>query len=183
VYVRGLLDLVDIYVRPGSLPVPRGDSETVVPANERKVVFGGIEGILQFHSSSFLPALEKAALPLLNQTPDQQEDVSQRVAIEIAEVFKQYHPFMRQYSAYINNFDYALLRLRGWTGSGDRPSQTAIGSVASSDPNANISAGAASAGLGIASAANTMSRSGTAAGTVLSVAQRKRLKSFLKVSS
>jgi hypothetical protein len=181
-YVRGLQDLVSIYVRPASQPISKGDMETVIPANERKIVFGGVEGILQFHSQSFLPALEKAAEPLLRSKQALNGDSSQRLAIHIANVFKQYHPFMRQYSAYINNFDYALMRLESWTGAAHQGSSQAESNSGHHADATSLTAGAITAGLGIASG-GPLGKSGNAPSHAgLTVAQRKRIKSFLKVS-
>ena len=53
-YVKGLQELVDIYIRPASATVNVlsgvGQSkDTVVPSQERKIVFGGIEALFVFH--------------------------------------------------------------------------------------------------------------------------------------
>jgi hypothetical protein len=173
---------VEIYVKPASQPISKGDSETVVPANERKIVFGGLEGILQFHRQSFLPALEKAAGLISGMTPACNETSSQDTAMHVANVFKLYHPFMRQYSSYINNFDYALMRLRTWS---DKTSQGGFSSASPPVPHETvptISAGALTAGLGIG-AANGAQSSRTNATAGLTVAQKKRIRSFLKVST
>lgn len=184
--------MVSIYVRPASQPLSKNDSETVIPANERKIVFGGVEGILQFHAQSFLPALEKAADVLLRSKSSLSGESSQRLAINIANVFKQYHPFMRQYSAYINNFDYALMRLERWTrniekAGPNQASSQADGTTSILDiTGPSLTAGAISAGLGIASLGSNglAGKSGHPAGLAgLTVPQRKRIRSFLKVSA
>lgn len=159
-YVQGLRELVDIYVRPASLLV-KGSNETVIPQTERKIVFGGIEGILQFHEVSFLPTLETAAKDLLRNGNDATGERSKRVAREIGEAFQTYHPFMRQYSTYINNFDFALSRLASWAVIHDKfTSGTAAGGV----------------GLGVSTV-------GEANNSQLTPAQRKRVKHFMKVSA
>ena len=68
-YVKGLQELVDIYIKPASATVNVlsgvGQSkDTVVPVQERKIVFGGLEALFYFHRESFLPALERAASAL-----------------------------------------------------------------------------------------------------------------------
>jgi hypothetical protein len=77
-YVKGLQELVDIYIKPGSMPVNilsgvSSNKETVVPTSESKIVFGGIEALFSFHSESFLPLLEKAAAPTMQSTEEPQE--------------------------------------------------------------------------------------------------------------
>ena len=143
-------------------------------------MFGGLEGILQFHRQSFLPALEKAAGAISGTTPASKETNSQDTAMHVANVFKLYHPFMRQYSSYINNFDYALMRLRTWS------DKTSHGGFAASTPPVphetvpTISAGALTAGLGIG-AANGAQSNRTNATIGLTIAQKKRIRAFLKV--
>jgi len=190
-YVRGLEDLVSIYVRPASQSISKSDGETVIPANERKIVFGGVEGILQFHSQSFLPALEKAAESLLRSKSDLSGGTSQRLAVQIANVFQQYHPFMRQYSSYINNFDYALMRLESWKGGVEKaaannaPLQTDGATPYQDAAASSLTAGALTAGLGIASMGSTgPSGKGSNATTLsgLTIPQKKRIKTFLKVT-
>lgn len=157
-YVQGLRELVDIYVKPASLLV-KGSNESVIPHTERKIVFGGIEGILQFHEVSFLPTLETAAKDLLRNGDDASGERSKRVAREIGEAFQTYHPFMRQYSTYINNFDFALSRRASWATIHEKfASGTAAGGI----------------GLGI-------STIGDANNSQLTPAQRKRVKHFMKV--
>lgn len=77
--------------------------ETVVPAPERKVVFGGIDALFSFHNESFLPALEKAAAPLykLKQTEDADGTISLDVARAVGDIFVRHAAFMRMYSSYI----------------------------------------------------------------------------------
>jgi hypothetical protein len=109
-YVKGLQELVDIYIKPASLPISAltssSSKETVVPAPERKVVFGGIEALFTFHDKSFLPALEKAAAQLL-QPPaqvtaaDANGQLSVQVATAVANIFVSHAAFMKMYSTYI----------------------------------------------------------------------------------
>ena len=46
-YVKGLQELIDIYIKPAAAPVSALGSvgQSVVPAAERKIVFGGLEAL------------------------------------------------------------------------------------------------------------------------------------------
>lgn len=110
-YVKGLQELVDIYIKPGSMPVNilsgvGSSKETVVPMSERKIVFGGIEALFSFHNESFLPALEKAAAPMMQSTEElQQADADGQLSMEVAkavgDIFVKHAAFMKMYSSYI----------------------------------------------------------------------------------
>ena len=111
-YVKNLQDLVNIYVRPAAVPVnsignvTSSSKETVVPAAERKIVFGGLEALFTFHKESLLPALENAAAPLLSQqgaTADAESDgkLSLEVAMNVGRTFIAHAAFMKMYSSYI----------------------------------------------------------------------------------
>jgi hypothetical protein len=176
--VKGLQDLVDIYIRPSSSQAYKGEPETIIPVNERKIVFGGVEGILQFHSQSFLPALEQAASATCDPATTPSEATSQRMALLVANVFRLYHPFMRQYSAYINNFDYALLRLRSWSNKGSSTASAQLTTASSHEAPSTLSAGAITAGLGIGA---IPAKAITHTVAALTVTQKKRIASFLKV--
>ncbi|KAJ6601233.1 hypothetical protein DFH09DRAFT_900867, partial [Mycena vulgaris] len=72
-YVKGLQELVDIYIKPGAAPVNvlgGSTKDTVVPVSERKIVFGGIDALFSFHKDNFLPALEIAAAPLMKPSAE-----------------------------------------------------------------------------------------------------------------
>ena len=103
-YVKGMQELVDIYVKPASAPVTViggvSTKETVVPANERKIVFNGLESLLSFHKESFLPSLEKAYTNL-EHTTDEDGEASMNAALAVARVFVSHAAFMRMYSTYI----------------------------------------------------------------------------------
>ncbi|KAL7420805.1 hypothetical protein Q5752_004758 [Cryptotrichosporon argae] len=173
-YVRGLDELVSLYVKPASQPVhPGKGGETVVPLAERKVVFGGVESILAIHRDNFLPALEKAVAPLL--AADADDDgvdgaLSMITAHAVGEVFRTYIAYMKQYSTYINNFDNALSRMKGWTALSSplTPASSRLGSPS------------ISAGLSAAAAIGTSSVDMPHSGSYLSPSQRKRVKTFLK---
>lgn len=102
-----LQELVDIYIRPSCAPVNllgTSNKETIIPANERKIVFGGLESLLIFHRDSFLPALERASMPVLNPSksnPDNDGTLSANVAMELGRTFLSHAAFMKMYSSYI----------------------------------------------------------------------------------
>lgn len=110
-YVKGLQELVDIYIKPGTEPANLLSNvgsarDTVVPAAERKIVFGGLESLFSFHKDSFLPALESAAAPLLRTTEEvSNADVGGQLSLEVARavagMFLKHAAFMRMYSTYI----------------------------------------------------------------------------------
>ena len=110
-YVKGLHELVDIYIKPACVPVNilsgvGSSKDTVVPASERKVVFGGIEALFSFHKDSFLPALEVAAAPLMKsstelQVADADGQLSLNVVKAVGSMFLKHAAFMKMYSSYI----------------------------------------------------------------------------------
>jgi len=110
-YVKGLQELVDIYIKPSSANVNLisgvgSSKETVIPAAERKIVFGGVEALFSFHKESFLPSLEEAAAPLLRRlSPGEELDPDGKLSVEVAKAvagcFLKYAAFMRMYSTYI----------------------------------------------------------------------------------
>lgn len=110
--MKNLQELVDIYVRPAAATVnsigsvTSSNKETVIPAAERKVVFGGLDSLFSFHKDIFLPALEAAARPLLAKNgaaadADTDGKVSLDVAMAIGRTFIAQAPFMKMYSSYI----------------------------------------------------------------------------------
>ena len=102
--MKGMQELVDIYVKPASAPVTViggvSTKETVVPASERKIVFNGLESLLSFHKESFLPSLERAYTSLESAT-DKDGEASMNAALAVARVFVSHAAFMRMYSTYI----------------------------------------------------------------------------------
>ncbi|KAG1755090.1 uncharacterized protein EDB91DRAFT_1042494 [Suillus paluster] len=188
-YVKGLQELVDIYVKPSAAPVNLisgvgSGKETVIPSAERRIVFGGIEALFSFHKESFLPSLEKAAAPLLQKPPAGEEldpdgQLSVQVATAVAGCFLRYAAFMRMYSTYINNFDNSVQRIRFW--STDRP----VAGNASPGSSVTPSSSTAQLGLGIAisspSVPGVMSDPSSPSNTAnLTSGQRRRIKHFLK---
>lgn len=93
--------MVEIYVKPSEAPAVGNSKDTVIPLQERKIVFGGLSGLLQFHEATFLPKLEVAAAPILKGGEDQDGSLSMDAALGVADVFRVYNPFMRMYSTYI----------------------------------------------------------------------------------
>ncbi|KAH9946674.1 hypothetical protein B0H21DRAFT_742600 [Amylocystis lapponica] len=188
-YVKGLQELVDIYISPAATPVNvlTGVSqrqETVVPAPERKIVFGGLEALFIFHKESFLPALESASAPLLGplggpSPADADGYLSLDTANKVAQTFVSHAAFMKMYSTYINNFDNSVQRIRTWAL--DKPSTPSSGQTLSpSSSNAQL-VGLSLAMSGI-SAPSAMPENGSMNSNVatLSSSQRKRIKSYLK---
>lgn len=116
-YVQGLCELIDIYVKPAAVPINTlgnavaGTKETVVPQQERKMVFNGLDSLHSFHTQSFLPALERAAQPLVRDKQDKLAKVeadsevpaetSMDAAVAVAQVFVSHAAFMKMYSTYI----------------------------------------------------------------------------------
>lgn len=176
-YVRNLGELVTIYVRPASQPVNQSKSvvETVIPAAERKIVFGGVESILAIHRDNFLPALETVLKQLIENGDDEKGILSIDTAYSVGEVFRTYIAYMKQYSTYITNFDNALARMKTWSLSNSGSSTPAFSGKSSA---ANASVNALSAGMGAVSL--SASAVPTTSGQSMSSSQRKRVKAFLK---
>lgn len=183
-YVRGLQELVEIYIKPGSAPVnllSGSSKETVIPASERRIVFGGIDALFSFHNDNFLPALEAAISPLMNPAHDVDADgqLSLTVAKDVGNIFFKHAAFMKMYSTYINNFDNSIQRVKAWTSSRSNTngSTSPGGALSPSSSTAQL------AGLGLTMSAISApgivpDNSPSTAG--LSTSQRKRIRTFLK---
>ncbi|KAJ7456710.1 hypothetical protein FB451DRAFT_1512111 [Mycena latifolia] len=182
-YVKGLQELVDIYIKPGAAPVNvlgASSKDTVVPAPERKIVFGGIDALFSFHKDSFLPALEIAAAPLMKSSAELLEadadgQLSLTVAKAIGSMFLKHAAFMRMYSSYINNFDNAVQRVKNWTATAGPATPAQVVTPSTSQL----------AGLGLALSAISSPHVGPDGGSAtgvppLSTSQRKRLRTYLK---
>lgn len=176
-YVRNLGELIAIYVEPASKPVNQSKSvvETVVPAAERKIVFGGVESILAIHRDNFLPALENVLRQLVENGDDEKGTLSIDTAYSVGEVFRTYIAYMKQYSTYITNFDNALARMKTWSLSNSGSSTPVFSGKSSA---ANVSVNALAAGMGAVSMSAAAVQ--TASGQSMSSNQRKRVKNFLK---
>ncbi|WVR06412.1 hypothetical protein IAU60_003443 [Kwoniella sp. DSM 27419] len=177
-YVRGLGELISIYVKPAGQAVnPNKSNETVIPAAERKIVFGGIESILTIHRDNFLPALEKAVKTLLEGQDDEEGNMSAAAAHSVGEVFRTYIAYMKQYSTYINNFDNALSRMQTWSAPSSTPNTPAFSSKPST-PNVGISQSSVSVGMSVI--ANLSDTTTPTSGSQMTASQKKRVKTFLK---
>lgn len=174
-YVRSLGELVQIYVRPSSAPVKSGNSETIIPAVERKVVFGGVESILSIHKENLLPALEQAVKPLLEDADDTDGTLSIATAHQVGSVFRTYIAYMKQYSTYINNFDNALSRMQAW----DAASAPMVkgGSNVASLAALSVSGAAGSVGM-----SPSLTDGAPHSGNKMNTSQTKRVKAFLKAA-
>lgn len=107
-YVKGLQELVDIYIKPAAAPVTSlsGAGQSTVPSAERKIVFGGLEALFSFHKESFLPALERVSAPVMRSAAELAEvdpdgSLSLKVARAVANIFVSHAAFMKMYSTYI----------------------------------------------------------------------------------
>ncbi|CAE6472101.1 unnamed protein product [Rhizoctonia solani] len=173
-YVKGLQELVDIYVRPASEAAPglNVNKETTIPSAERKIVFTGVDALLQFHKQSFLPSLIGAAEVLSSAGPG--EDVSTRAAHAVANVFVSHAAFMKMYFTYINNFDNAIQRLQFWHAPPSAPTTPGTSTPASNPPS-TVGVGLSMVAMGVAGVAPDQPHTAT-----LNAGQRKRIKQFLK---
>ena len=174
-YVRGLGELVQIYVRPAAASAKAGANETVIPAAERKIVFGGVESILSIHKENLLPALEKAVKPLLDGADDTDGSLSAATAHSVGSVFRTYIAYMKQYSTYINNFDNALSRMQAW----DATSAPMVkgGSNVASLAALSVSGAAGSVGM-----SPSLTDGVPHSGSQMTTSQKKRVKAFLKAA-
>lgn len=106
-YVNGLQELVDIYIKPGAAPVNilgTSSKDTLIPVAERRVAFGAIDSLYSFHKASFLPALERAAAPLMGPNAKENDvdgSLSIQTARAVGNIFVQHAAFMKMYSTYI----------------------------------------------------------------------------------
>ncbi|KAF9651906.1 hypothetical protein BDM02DRAFT_3090128 [Thelephora ganbajun] len=182
-YVKGLQELVDIYIKPACAPVNAltgGSKETVVPAIERKIVFSGLEALFSFHKESFLPALEKAAASVMQQSElaaetDKDGAMSMNVARTVGNCFISHAAFMRMYSTYINNMDNSVHRIKYWVSERASP----VPPPSSLSPSSST---AQLVGLSLASMTGpaVITEPVTTNTAQLTSSQRKRIKSYLK---
>ncbi|KAF5368346.1 hypothetical protein D9758_002424 [Tetrapyrgos nigripes] len=182
-YVKGLLELMDIYVKPACAPVSvlggvGSSKETVIPAAELKIVFGAIDSLVSFHKASFLPSLEKAVARLMSKTAAEEDSdgqLSLSVAAAVGDIFQKHAAFMKMYSTYINNFDNAVQRVKYW--SSDRAGP---GSSPAMSPNSST-AQLASMTMTMSAVSNpNLTAEGSSGAPPLTSSQRRRIRSFLK---
>ncbi|KAF9243943.1 hypothetical protein BU15DRAFT_72053 [Melanogaster broomeanus] len=179
-YVKGLEELGDIYIKPSAAPVNLisgvgSGKESIVPASERKIVFGSVEALFSFHKESFLPALESAAAPLMEKPAagvelDADGQLSIEVTKAVAGIFLKHAAFMRMYSSYINNFDNSVQRVKHWT------TDKALSGTSSPGPGLSPSSnGTAHSAISLPSPSSDLTGLAN-----LTSSQRKRIKTFLK---
>lgn len=121
-YVKGLEELVDIYIKPGAVSgnmLSGSSKDSIVPAPERKIVFNGLDALFSFHKESFLPALELAASPVMTSSAILQEVdadgmLSLSVVNAVASMFIKHAAFMRMYSSYIKWVMFSWLGIYDW---------------------------------------------------------------------
>ncbi|KAK9763322.1 hypothetical protein K7432_010115 [Basidiobolus ranarum] len=89
-YVSSLENLVQIYLFPA-------EANKVMSPRKSKAIFSNVESILLFHRDHLLPAL-RACINEEGQC--------------IGRVFAKHNPYIKMYSVYINNYDYALSELQ-----------------------------------------------------------------------
>ncbi|OBZ78529.1 FYVE, RhoGEF and PH domain-containing protein 2 [Grifola frondosa] len=180
--IREIVETERTYVKVNVLSGVGQSKDTVVPAQERKIVFSGLEALFSFHKESFLPALERASAPLLSPKEGSKGDVdghlSSDVARDVANTFVSHAAFMKMYSTYINNFDNSVQRIRTWVS--DRSGPSSGGQTLSPS-----SSSAQLVGLGLTMAAgiaSTTSPDGPSAHNVapLSSSQKKRIRAYIK---
>ncbi|KAG7099408.1 hypothetical protein E1B28_001261 [Marasmius oreades] len=187
-FVKGLQQLIDIYVKPACANVTilsgvSSSKETVVPASERKIVFGGLDALFSFHKESFLPSLEVALKPLMVPSFEKEDadgQLSLSVANAVGDIFFKHAAFMKMYSSYINNFENAVQRVKYWTS--DRHTAPSLSPSPSMSPSSST-AHLVGLGLSMSSISNPgISGDGAAATGVpnLTSSQRKRIRSYLK---
>ena len=169
-------------------------------------MFGEVESLHRFHKNNFLPALEKAARPLLSpegQAADTESDgkLSSDVAMAVGRTFSGHVAFMKMYSTYVksvasniylcffplylcdflnSNLDNASQRVRTWRS--DRV--TTPVSQASSKPVTPSSSSAQLATMGaamsIVGSPALASDSVSSKFPTLTSGQRKRIRAYLK---
>ncbi|KIS72329.1 uncharacterized protein UMAG_00736 [Mycosarcoma maydis] len=194
-YVKGLSELVDIYVKPAMAPADGNSGVAVIPPSEHRAVFGNVEALLQFHRTVFLPSLVAMAGPVLEHDQDAPADMAPEetaaVAEKVASVFSTHAAFFKMYSSYINNCDSAQNRINAWTAppaSGTSGSLSLRGAPGYSTLH---SFGASSAPQGTAAAmyasgSNNGAMSTNAGSGIfgadggLSPSQRKKVRTFMK---
>ncbi|KIY63637.1 hypothetical protein CYLTODRAFT_381929 [Cylindrobasidium torrendii FP15055 ss-10] len=193
-YVKGMQELVDIYIKPGCAPVNLisgvgSTKETVVPAPDRKAVFSGLDSLFSFHSGSFLPALEAAAAPLMKPSADKDFDSDGKLSLEVARsvgnIFVKHAAFMKMYSTYINNFDNSVQRVKYWTSDRDRDrhpqAPTASPSPTLSPSPSTSQLSTFSMAIAGVSSPNLADQASSTAGLPnLTSGQRKRIRQYLK---
>ncbi|CAO1633875.1 unnamed protein product [Parajaminaea phylloscopi] len=185
-YLRGLQELCDIYVKPSRLADDKGGHPILSPQDHR-AIFGNVEGLLQFHSSAFLPSLKSAAAALLAAPDDDGQDendadrqLTAQVAEEVALVFIRHSGWFRMYSAYINGCDGAQSRIAAHLASSGSSSSSSSSSSAAAAAAASALRSVATVPASDASGARAHGGHGAQQLPGPSSGQRKRFKAFMK---
>ncbi|UZJ51056.1 hypothetical protein CBS101457_000376 [Exobasidium rhododendri] len=192
-YIRGLQELVDIYVLPSAgLEDGSGNGQCAIPSPERRKVFGNVEAILHFHRGAFLPALESAARSVIDVdlsmwkskvseegegAEEEFKSMSANVVEQVAVVFQRHAAYFKMYSAYVNNVDAAQTRVAHWRS--DKASGGVNNSSSSSSSNGNGN-GNGKEGATPPSLVNGMVQQSIDASNVLTMKEKKRIKLFLQ---
>lgn len=205
-YVKGLTELVDIYVKPAMAPADGNSGLPVIPPSEHRAVFGNVEALLQFHRTVFLPSLVAMASPVLDHDQDNPGEMAAQetaaVAEKVASVFSTHAAFFKMYTSYVNGCDSAQIRISNWMA--PSPTGNSVGLSLRGAPGYSAlqafgalsaqSAAAAMASYGSASSVMGMSAgSGSGSGSSsssssgmfgvegnLSPSQRKKIRTFMK---
>ncbi|CBQ68162.1 conserved hypothetical protein [Sporisorium reilianum SRZ2] len=194
-YVKGLGELVDIYVKPAMAPADGNSGVPVIPPNEHRAVFGNVEALLQFHRTVFLPSLVSMAKPVLEHNQDAPGEMAPEetaaVAEKVASVFSTHAAFFKMYTSYINNCDSAQDRISAWMATSAAGNVGGLSLRGAPGYSALQAFGALSVQQGSAAA---MHATGSASGMMsansvsglfgsdvhLSPSQRKKIKTFMK---
>ncbi len=195
-YVKGLSELVDIYVKPAMAPADGHSGVPVIPSNEHRAVFGNVEALLQFHRTVFLPSLVTVAQPVLEHNQDSPVDMAPEetaaVAEKIASVFSTHAAFFKMYTSYINSCDSAQTRTSAWMAPASVKDGGGLSLRGAPGYSALHAFGALSAQQGSAAAmyangaAGGMMGPGSSSGFFgssegsLTPSQRKKIKTFMK---
>lgn len=102
-YLEGLKELVLLYIQPAAAPLRSGANgtgrtETYISASERKAVFSVAEMIAHFHTTVFLPNLERVCLYVKAGTDfatKSDDALLRQAAIDVARVFTKHAAFLR----------------------------------------------------------------------------------------
>lgn len=195
-YVKGLSELVDIYVKPAMAPADGNSGVPVIPPSEHRAVFGNVEALLQFHRTVFLPSLVAMASPVLDHDQDAPGEMAPEetaaVAEKVASVFSTHAAFFKMYTSYINNCDSAQNRISAWMALSSAGNGGGLSLRGAPGYSALQAFGALSAQQGAAAAMYATGSSSASIGggagsgifgsesSNLSPSQRKKIKTFMK---
>ncbi|KAJ1594253.1 hypothetical protein NDA11_004425 [Ustilago hordei] len=195
-YVKGLGELVDIYVKPAMAPADGNSGVPVIPPSEHRAVFGNVEALLQFHRTVFLPSLVAMASPVLGHNQEVPSEMAPEetaaVAEKVASVFSTHAAFFKMYTSYINNCDSAQNRISAWLAPSSAGNGGGLSLRGTSGYSALQAFGAMSVQQGAAAAMYANGISGGSMGgnagsgmfggdgSSLSPSQRKKIKTFMK---